>query len=138
MIEIRCLKDIQNISVNQGYPKELIKLLEEDLRTIREYADVDEEYTFEEYNTDYTDNGYIAILEGNESLEELENIGLTGGLSEVIPESAENYYMEGTIWTRIIVIYNDSYAMIFWLRDTNMFNSYLVVDKKTLDRNEPF
>ena len=98
--------------------------------------DEDDEDTLEEFDTDYTGNGYIAILDGSESIEVIEGkLGLTGGLDEVIPESAENFFIGSDKWSRVIVIYNDSFGMILWLKNYDGFDSY-VTDKKSYSFND--
>lgn len=124
MKEIRCLKDITNLKDNPDIPKELIEDITQDLHIIHNWDDQDHEWSFEEFNTDYTNNGYIAILEGMESEDEIKELGLSGGLSETIPEVAEHHYYSDDKWTRTIIIYNDSYAMIIWLKNYDGFDSY--------------
>lgn len=134
MIEIRCVNDIKELEAKGLVPEELIEMLTQDLQVIKEYSDEDEEYSFEEFNTDYTGNGYIAILDGTESVEDLEDrLGLTGGLTQVIPEGAENHSYDGDKWTRIVVIYNDSYGMILWLKNYDGFDDYVVSDRADVD-----
>lgn len=80
---------------------------------------------FDTYHTDMTDNGYIAVLEGTEKKEELEEgIGLTGGFEETIPEAVNLHYFGSEKWCRVLVIYNDSYAMILWIKGYDGFDSY--------------
>lgn len=142
MIEIRCLDDIISVEEKQALPKRLIALLTDDLHTIQDYVDECEEYSFEEFNTDYMDNGYIAVLEGNESRSDIvDTLGLTGGLDDVIPETAENYTIDGDKWTRIVVVYNDSYSMIIWLKNYDGFDSYAIEQKSYClfnDKQAPF
>lgn len=134
MIEIRCLKDIKRIE--KQIQKELADKLLTDLLVIKEFSDEDEEYTLEEFNTNYTGNGYIAILDGSESAEVIEGkLGLTGGLDEVIPESVEIFFIGSDKWSRVIVIYNDSYGMILWLKNYDGFDSY-VTDEKLYSFND--
>lgn len=128
MIEIRCLKDIKRIE-NQ-IQKELADKLLADLLVIKASCDEDGEYTLEEFNADYTGNGYIAILDGSEDNKAIEEeLGLTGGLKEVIPESAENFFIGSDKWSRVIVIYNDSLGMILWLKNYDGFDSYVTDNK---------
>lgn len=134
MIEIRCLKDIKRIE--KQIQRELVDKLLTDLLVIKESSDEDDEYTLEEFNTDYTGNGYIAILDGSESAEVIEGkLGLTGGLDEVIPESVENFFIGSDKWSRVIVIYNDSYGMILWLKNYDGFDCY-VTDEKLYSFND--
>lgn len=128
MIEIRCLKDIKRIE-NQ-IQKELADKLLADLLVIKESCDEDDEYTLEEFNADYTGNGYIAILDGSENDKVIEeDLGLTGGLKEVIPESAENFFIGSDKWSRVIVIYNDSFGMILWIKNYDGFDRYVTDNK---------
>ena len=125
MLEIKCLKDIQELEAKNILPKELLEYVNIDLHTIKAWADQDEEYTFEEYNCDYSGNGYIIILSGKETTKELEDsIGLTGGLDNTIPEAVNICSFDGTLWRRILVIYNDSYANIIWVPNYDGLDSY--------------
>ena len=94
------------------------------MKAIHAWADEDKEYSFEEFNTDIFDYGYIVLLEGNESREDYIYLGLSEGLEGVIPEASHNYYVDGEKWTKLIVVYNDSYTMSFWLKNCDIFDSY--------------
>lgn len=118
------MKDINILESKQILPHQLITMLREELKAIREWADEDHTSTMEDFNTDDYGYGYTAILEGNESKSDLDHLGLVCGLNGIIPEAAENYYFEGDKWTRIIVIYNDSYTMVFWLKNCQKFDDY--------------
>lgn len=124
MIEIRCLKDIADALENKSISEELAELLRKDLATIRNSCDEDRKYSIEDFHTDYTDNGYIAILQGSETKEEIISLGLTGGLEETIPEAVIKYNINDDYWCRAVVIYNDSYAMILWLKNYNGFDEW--------------
>lgn len=126
MYEVKCLDDIKQLANGFRVPNQMIALLMQDLSTIKEWEDQDHEYTLENFNTDYTNNGYIAILEGNETPLEIEQLGLTGGLDHVIPEDATIYYMEDDKWVRSIIIYNDSFSMIVYVKNYDGFDSYAV------------
>ena len=141
MIEIKSIKDIEEAS-KTSIPKKIIVLLKEELATIKNWCDEDEETTLADFNTDDFGYGYIVVLNGNESLAELQNIGLTEGLENVIPEAALTYYVDGNKWTKLIVIYNDSYSMSIWLKNSSMFKEYEVQVEVSGNRgdsgNEPF
>ena len=49
-----------------------------------------------------------------------------------IPEASHNYYVDGEKWTKLIVVYNDSYSMSFWLKNCSLFDSY-ADDQKNSD-----
>lgn len=132
MIEIKCKADIDALNNRPDIPKELIKKIDSDLKAIKVWSDYDNEYDYESnYHTDLNNNGYICIIEGNESKKELqERIGLTGGLDpeHTIPEEVNNFYFGGTKYSRVLIIYNDSYAMILYLINNSCFDSYVFDD----------
>lgn len=124
MLKIKCLRDINEVSRKKSIPKEVIEKIRSELLIIKQWSDEMDEVTIEDFNTDDFGYGYIVILEGNETGEELKDLGLTEGLENVIPECVESYYFNNEKWTKVIVIYNDSYAMSFWLKNTSLFEDY--------------
>lgn len=128
MIKVQCLQDIEALDNENRLPSLIIKYLKEELERIKSWSDEFNETTLEDFHTDDYDYGYIAIFEGNESDEEIEELGLSDGLEAILPEAAYNYYVDGEKWTKIIVVYNDSYSMSLWLRNTDIFDSYVLVD----------
>ncbi|MBR2139496.1 MAG: hypothetical protein IJ963_01360 [Phascolarctobacterium sp.] len=124
MIEIKCLADIASALEEKCIGEELAGLLRKDLLTIKNSCDEDNEYSLETFHTDYTNNGYIAIFFGNESKDDIINLGLTGGLEETIPEAVTKYTVGNDVWTRAVIIYNDSFAMILWLKNYNGFDEW--------------
>lgn len=136
MIEIKCLADIANAIKEKRISEEFAELLRKDLLTIKNSCDEDKEYSLETFHTDYTNNGYIAILFGNESQDDIINLGLTGGLAEIIPEAVIKHTINNIIWTRAVVIYNDSFAMILWLKNYNGFDEW-EMPKEEYYKDEP-
>lgn len=134
MIKVKCLKDILDLERNKKIPDSIITMLKEELVRVKEWCDEFDEVSLEEFHTDYYDFGYIAIFEGNETDQEIEAIGLSDGLEAILPEAAYNYFIDGEKWTKIIVVYNDSYSMSIWLRNTDIFDSYVIADD---DNDEP-
>ena len=128
MIKVKCLKDILDLESNKTIPDSIIAMLKEELVRVKEWCDEFDETSLEEFHTDDYDFGYIAIFEGNETDQEIEAIGLSDGLEAILPEAAYNYFIDGEKWTKIIVVYNDSYSMNILLRNTDIFDSYLVTD----------
>ena len=128
MIKVKCLKDILDLESNKTIPDSIIAMLKEELVRVKEWCDEFSETSLEEFHTDDYDFGYIAIFEGNETDQEIEAIGLSDGLEAILPEAALNYFIDGEKWTKIIVVYNDSYSMSMWLRNTDIFDSYVVTD----------
>ena len=133
MIKIKCLKDILDLESNKAIPDSIIAMLKEELVRVKEWCDEFDETSLEEFNADDYDFGYIAIFEGNETDQEIEAIGLSDGLEAILPEAAYNYFIDGEKWTKIIVVYNDSYSMSMWLRNTDIFNSYVVTDDDSVE-----
>ena len=129
MIKVKCVKDILDLESNKTIPDSIIAMLKEELVRVKEWCDEFSEVSLEEFHTDDYDFGYIAIFEGNETDQEIESIGLSDGLEAILPEAAYNYFLEDNQkWTKIIVVYNDSYSMSMWLRNTDIFDSYVVTD----------
>lgn len=124
MLKIKCLQDVNELSGKQSIPKEVIEKIRSELLIIKKWSDEMDEVTIEEFNTDDFGYGYIVILEGDETEEELKALGLTEGLENVIPECVESYYFNNEKWTKVIVIYNDSFAMSFWLKNSRLFEDY--------------
>ena len=73
---------------------------------------------------------------GNESKDDIINLGLTGGLEETIPEAVIKYTVGNDVWTRAVIIYNDSFAMILWLKTYNGFDEW-EMSEKDYYKNEP-
>ena len=125
MIKVKCYKDILDLEANNTVPKRIITMLKEELVRIKSWSDEDCETTLETFHTDDYDYGYIAIFEGTETDQEIEGLGLTDGLEAILPEVAYNFFIDGEKWTKIIVIYNDSYSMSVWLKNCDIFDSYV-------------
>ena len=134
MIKVKCLKDILDLERNKTIPDSIITMLKEELVRVKEWCDEFGEVSLEAFHTNDYDFGYIAIFEGNETDQEIEAIGLSDGLEAILPEAAYNYFFDGEKWTKIIVVYNDSYSMSIWLRNTDIFDSYVIADD---DNDEP-
>ena len=128
MIKVKCLKDILDLERNKTIPDSIITMLKEELVRVKEWCDEFGEVSLEEFHTDEYDFGAIIIFEGNETDQEIEAIGLSDGLEAILPEAAYNYFIDGEKWTKIIVVYNDSYSMSIWLRNTDIFDSYVIAD----------
>lgn len=129
MIEIKCMEDIRNLSAKAVIPEEIVEKISKELVIIKKWSDEFNEVDMENFNTDDFGYGYIVILEGNESEEDFKDLGLMDGLDGVIPEAAESYYINDEKWTRVVVIYNDSYSMSFWLKNCELFNDYEIADR---------
>ena len=125
MYKVKCYKDILALEANNSVPTRIITMLKEELVRVKDWCDEFSEASIEEFHTDDYDFGYIAIFEGNETDQEIEAIGLTDGLEAILPEVAYNYFIDGEKWTKIIVIYNDSYSMSVWLKNCDIFDSYV-------------
>ncbi len=125
MKKIKCIDDIRELELNHSVPTELLDQLYSDMEAIYEWSDPDHTVTLDEFHTDDYDYGYIALLEGTENKADLEQeIGLTGGLENTIPEGVTNYHWGSDKWSRVVVIYNDSYSMLLWVRNYDGYDSY--------------
>ena len=142
MIEIKCLADIANAKENKSICEELAEILRKDLMVIKDYCDEDGEYSIETFHTDYFDNGHIAILDESTTDEQILELGLTGGLQETIPEAVVNYTINSTInstkWTRAVVIFNDSFGMILWLKNFDGFDGWELPIQENSPIEAPF
>lgn len=137
MIKIKCLKDI--LDNKDKLPESIMTMLKEELVRVKSWSDEFNETTLEEFHTDNYDYGYIVIFEGTETDKEIEDIGLSDGLEAILPEVAYNYYIDGEKWTKIIVIYNDSYSISLWLKNSDLFDSYVATDEENVGYStEPF
>ena len=142
MIEIKCLADIANAKESKDISEELAEMLRKDLMVIKDYCDEDGEYSIETFHTDYFNNGHIAIVDESTTNEQILELGLTGGLQETIPEAVVNYTINSTInstkWTRAVVIFNDSFGMILWLKNFDGFDSWEMPVEESYPDGTPF
>ena len=126
MKEIKRIGDIEKLKKEGNFPNELIEKIEDDLHIVHEWSDMDEECCFEDFDADDFGYGHIAIFEGEEGKQDYEKIGLTGGLEEIAPETVEEQLIGGIKWSRLVVVYNDSYSMILWLPSSIIKNNKAV------------
>ena len=127
MEEIKRIGDIERLKKEGNFLNELIEKIEDDLHIVHEWSDMDEECCFEDFDADDFGYGHIAIFDGTEEKQDYEKIGLTGGLEEITPETVEEQLIGGIKWSRLVVVYNDSYSMILWLP------SSIIKNNKTVD-----
>ena len=127
MEEIKRIGDIERLKKEGNFPNELIEKIEDDLYIVHEWSDMDEECCFDDFDADDFGYGHIAIFDGTEEKQDCEKIGLTGGLEEITPETVEEQLIGGIKWSRLVVVYNDSYSMILWLP------SSIIKNNKTVD-----
>ena len=132
MKEIKRIDDIEKLKKEGKLPNELIEKIEDDLHIVHEWSDMDEECCFEDFDADDFGYGHIAIFDGTEEKQDYEKIGLTGGLEEITPETVEEQLIGGIKWSRLVVVYNDSYSMILWLP------SGIIKNNKTVDTLSSF
>ena len=124
---IKRIGDIEKLKIEGCFPNELIEKIEDDLHIVHEWSDMDEECCFEDFDADDFGYGHIAIFDGTEEKQDYEKIGLTDGLEEITPETVEEQLIGGIKWSRLVVVYNDSYSMILWLP------SGIIKNNKTVD-----
>ena len=132
MEEVKRIGDIEKLKKEGKLPNELIDKVEDDLHIVHEWSDMDEECCFEDFDADNFGYGHIAILDGTEEKQDYEKIGLTDGLEEITPETVEEQLIGGIKWSRLVVVYNDSYSMILWLP------SGIIKNNKTVDTLSSF
>ena len=126
MEEVKRIGDIEKLRKEGKLPNELIEKVEDDLHIVHEWSDIDEECCFEDFDADDFGYGHIAIFDGTEEKQDYEKIGLTGGLEEITPETVEEQLIGGIKWSRLVVVYNDSYSMILWLPSSIIKNNKAV------------
>ncbi|MPM49870.1 hypothetical protein SDC9_96604 [bioreactor metagenome] len=127
MEEVKRIGDIEKLKKDGKLPNELIEKIEDDLHIVHEWSDMDEESCFEDFNADNFGYGHIAIFDGTEEKQDYVKIGLTDGLEKITPETVEEQLIGGIKWSRLVVVYNDSYSMILWIPSGIMENN------KTID-----
>ena len=132
MEEVKCISDIEKLKKGGKLPNELIEKIEDDLHIVHEWSDMDEECCFEDFDADDFGYGHIAIFDETEEKQDYEKIGLTGGIEEITPETVEEQLIGGIKWSRLVVVYNDSYSMILWLP------SGIIKNNKTVDTLSSF
>jgi len=115
MEEVKCICNIVKLRKEGKLPDELIEKIEEDLHIVHEWSDIEEDCCFEDFNADDFGYGHIAIFDGTEEKLDYEKIGITSGLEEITPETVEEWLIKDVKWSRLVVVYNDSYSMILWL-----------------------
>ncbi|MHC1715182.1 MAG: hypothetical protein AB9858_06315 [Acidaminococcaceae bacterium] len=74
-----------------------------------------EECDFSDFNVDDFGYEHIVFLKAQDEPKEFEDIGLTNGLEEVVPETSDEYLLDGEQWTKQVVVYNDSFNMNLWV-----------------------
>lgn len=115
MHKIKCVDDIESLRKDHVLSKELLEELEKDLHIVHEWSDMDEECDFSDFNAGDFGYGYIVVLKAQDGPKEYEDIGLTNGPNEIVPETADEYLLNGEQWIRQVVVYNDSFSMILWI-----------------------
>lgn len=138
MIEIKCLADIASAEESKSISKELAELLRKDLLTIKNYCDEGDEYSIDTFHTDDAGNGHIAIVDEATTNEQILELGLTGGLQETIPEAVVNCTINSTKWTRAVIVFNDSFGMILWVKNYDGFDSWEMPIKEIYPDGVPF
>lgn len=130
MIQIRTYDNILNFKKNNSAV--LADLLLDDLFLCYKENEDNYEVPFAEFNAEESGNGFIVLLSGYESDEELNSIGLTNGYDDLIPEgSIQEHNIEGVKWTRIITCYSNTCSMIIYLSNTHIFDSYKQEERET-------
>ena len=125
MIKIKNLKALEKFIGKPDLPSDIVPFLLRDLYNIYLWTGCNNKMDFRDFDADLVNNGYIAVLEGKEKKEELEQeIGLTGGFKATIPEEVQIHKFGENTWRRVLVIYNNSYAMVLWIKNYDGFDSY--------------
>ena len=110
MIEIKTLDDINEVRKNKTLASELLDYLEGYLKqlnkTLEPETEVDK-FSLEEH-------GHFVILEEDDEIEKLKEVGLTEGLLGSFLEQVEKLNL-GKEYYKINILYNNEYMMIFYV-----------------------
>lgn len=116
MIEIKKMEDINKLKKKKGvYSDEFIDYME------GYFYELWQEFAEGERLQDYSleDCGYIVVLEKEDDLEDLSEVGLNKedrGLIGVIPEWIElKELKDGSKFYHIEIVYNNEFVMIFYI-----------------------
>ena len=112
---IKCLRDITRLRHKMVFPREMLDRLEADLRIIHRWHDEDREFPFEDFHTDIFLCGGIVIFDTVSDLNMMDEIGVSGGVSELVPETARILRFAKEYWLRMDVIFTESFAIIFYM-----------------------
>jgi hypothetical protein len=115
MYLIKCLNDIYYLREIKALSIAMLDQLESDLRVIHKWNDEDQEYSFEDFHTDVLQCGCIVIFKTIEDIDMMEELGVSGGVKALIPETTKWHQFAKEQWLRIDVVYNESFAMIFYI-----------------------
>lgn len=91
----------------------------------RELLEVEDVDAAESFNL--KDYGYLVILEKNDNLRDLNEIGLNkqdSGIFGAIAETTERFRLDGLFYLELCIIYNNSFMMIFLLREKDFRFNY--------------
>jgi len=124
MVEIKCLSDIQQVW--SSVPDTMVSCIESDLQAIKDWTDEDKICTLDNfYATDFG-SGYIVLLDGTESREQLASIGLLDGYEDLVPEVVDVVRFGNVLWVRFEVVYTENDAMIFWIKKESIKDPNLI------------
>lgn len=112
---IKCLRDITRLRQKMVLPKKMLDRLETDLRIIHRWNDEDRECPFEDFHADVFLCGGIAIFETVSDLNMMDALGVSGGVSELVPETARILRFAKEHWLRMDVIFTESFACVFYM-----------------------
>lgn len=93
--------------------------LERELLDIEDFAS-NQPFSLKEY-------GYLVILEKKDNLRDLNEIGLNSqdsGIFGAIAETTERFRIDGLFYIELCIIYNNSFMMIFLLREQDFRYEY--------------
>lgn len=117
MIKIKTKADIGRLKDKKQYSKDFILYLEAYYKEL--WESLGDEEAIEEFSLE--DHGYIVILEETDNIQDLSEVGLSKkdeGLLGVIPEWIElKEFEDGSSYYEILILYNNEYAMIFYLTE---------------------
>lgn len=124
MIKVTKYADILNLRKN--YSPALVDMLLDDLFLCYKENEDNYQEAFSDFDAEDAGNGYIALLFGCEDTDEFDELGLTNGYSDIIPEGRiQEYIIDGSKWSRVVVNYTNTCSMIFWCKDTTAFDTYI-------------
>ena len=111
MIEIKTLNDINDAKRKKTLETELLDYLEDYLhqlnKALEPETDVDK-FSLEEH-------GHFVILEEDDEIDVLKEVGLTEGLLVSWPECVEKLSLGDKEYYKVDILYNNEYMMIFYV-----------------------
>ncbi len=132
MIKLKTLADFRRHRQAGSLPPEFLEHLETIFHELHE--SLGEDHSIENFSLD--EHGYIVVLEKGDDLTDLQEVGLNPedkGLLGTWPEFVELEKLSCGCYYRILILYNNEYAMLFFVRSGDFGSEIEAWLKKQLD-----